>query len=98
MSNSDVFTYALLAVGLLLVFMLFFTKSQSKFVEKNFSRIIAPIMGAFLFISMIIARKLFFPEADLVSYLIRSLLLSVVMGISIWIVFSAIERLLKHRR
>jgi hypothetical protein len=98
MSNSDVFTYALLAVGLLLVFMLFFAKSQSKFVEKNFSRIIATTMGAFLFISMIIARKLFFLEADLVSYLIRSLLLSVVMGISIWIVFSAIERLLKHRR
>lgn len=98
MSNSDVFSYALLAVGLLLVFMLFFVKSQSKFVEKNFSRIVATIMGAFLFISMIIARELYFPEADLVSYLIRILLLSVLMGISIWIVFSTIERLYKHRR
>ena len=98
MSNSDVFSYALLAVGLLLVFMLFFAKGQSKFVEKYFSRIIATIMGIFLFISMIIARKLYFPEADLAGYLIRSLLLSVVMGISIWVVFSVIERLIKHRR
>ena len=98
MSNSDLFTYVILAIGLLLVAVLFFAKSHIKFVEKNWSRVIALVLGAFMFISMNVARELFFPTTDLLDYLIRSLFLSVVMGVEIWIVFGIIEWLWKRRK
>lgn len=98
MSDIDLFSYILLAVGLLLAALLFFAKNHSNFLAKNWSRVLALALGGFLFISMMVARQLFFPTAVLLDYIIHSLFLSVVMGVEVWIVFGIIEWLRKRRK
>lgn len=98
MSNIDLFTYVLLAVGLLLGFLLFFAKKQNKFIAQNFPRVFGLGAGIFMFISLMVARELFFPTTDLFDHIIRYFFLSLVMGIEVWIVFGIIEWLGKRRK
>jgi hypothetical protein len=98
MSNIDLFSYVLLAVGLLLAFLLFFAKKRNKFVAQNFPRVFGLGVGIFLFISLIVARELFFPTTDLFDHIVHSFFLSLVMGVEVWIVFGITEWLGKRRK
>lgn len=42
MSSIDLFTYVLLAVGLILGFLLFFAKKRNKFIAQNFRHCSTP--------------------------------------------------------
>ena len=97
MSDIDLFSCVLLAVGLLLAFLTFFVMRQGKLMVKNWSRVIPFALGIFMFFSLLIGGWLFFPKTDLLSHISTSFFLSLVMGILAWIVFGIINWLWKRR-
>ena len=84
MSEIDLFSFALLAVGLLLGFLLLNALKRNKLGPEKWSRVIGVGAGVFLFISLIVAREMFNLVTDLFIYITISFLLSLGMGIVAW--------------
>ncbi len=84
MTKIDLFSIALLVAGLSLGILLFFVMKQNKPLTNKWPRAFGLGAAIFLFVSLILARMLFFPTTDFFSHLTDSLLLSLVIGIVAW--------------